>query len=328
MRYASVFAGIGGFDLGFDREGLTCASQIEVNTNRQAILANQWHVPLHDDVTTASGTQLGNPDIVCGGFPCQDTSIAAPNRKGLHGERSKLFHQFRRLLDEHLRLVDATRPRWVVIENPPGLLRSNDGRDMSAVAMGLETLGYGWAYRVVDARYVGSAQRRQRVIVVGHRGDDPRPAWQVLGDSGASNETTTARGVGREQGGPAIVSDVTGDDEQALIWRKSARARKSIAKGGYETWVPADYANTLTGFDAGLATRQTHLLRQHGRLRTLTLTEWERLQGFPDGWTTGASDGERFSALGDAMSVPMAQWLARRLIAVSNGLPQLPERVH
>lgn len=81
--------------------------------------------------------------------------------------------------------------------------------------------------------------------------------------------------------------------------------------------------NTLTGFDGGLATRQTHLIAQHGRVRTLTLTEWERLQGFPDDWTTGIPDSARYTALGNAMHVGMAEWLGRRLTAVHTSVPQL-----
>lgn len=91
----------------------------------------------------------------------------------------------------------------------------------------------------------------------------------------------------------------------------------AISKGGYETWVRADRANTLTGFDGGLATRQTHLIHQNGRLRTFTPVEWERLQGFPDGWTDGMPDGQRFNALGDAIHVGTALWVARRMEAMS-----------
>ena len=100
-----------------------------------------------------------------------------------------------------------------------------------------------------------------------------------------------------------------------MIWRKSARPRASLAKGGYETWVADGDANTLTGFDAGGPLRQTHLIYQHGRVRTLSLTEWERLQGFPDDWTAAAPDSARYTQLGNAMAVPMATWLGRRLIA-------------
>ena len=115
-----------------------------------------------------------------------------------------------------------------------------------------------------------------------------------------------------------------------MIFRKSARARASLALGGYETWVAEDYGNTLTGFDGGGPARQTHLIVQQGQPpRTLTLLEWERLQGFPDDWTkampvntTKAGFG-RYTAIGNAMHVGMASWLANRITSVSTSLPLL-----
>ena len=334
MRYASAFAGIGGFDLAFDRAGWSCTSQIEWDADCQRVLRRHFpNVPLRGDIHAVPGTGIGRPDLVVGGFPCQDTSIAAPHRQGLDGERSVNYFEFQRLVGEHLRLVDATRPRWVVIENPVGLLaspgRGSDGIDrrgwdMAAVVRGLEDIGYGWAYRVVDARHLGSPQRRQRVLLVGHLGGDPRPAWQVLGDSEGSGQADPAHQVSRYKAGPTTLAEPLGGPAGPLIFRKSARPRASLAKGGYETWVPSEYANTLTGFDAGGATRQTHLIVQAGKpTRTLTVTEWERLQGFPDGWTEGISESARFTALGNAMHVGMASWLASRITRVSNTLPLL-----
>jgi site-specific DNA-cytosine methylase len=106
-----------------------------------------------------------------------------------------------------------------------------------------------------------------------------------------------------------------------VIWRKSARARAALSAGGYETWVPATHTNTLTGNDSGNALRQTHLIAQHGRLRTLTFTEWERLQGFPDGWTEGMPDSQRWTALGNAIHTGTAAWLGRRIDAVDRAIP-------
>lgn len=113
-----------------------------------------------------------------------------------------------------------------------------------------------------------------------------------------------------------------------MIWRKSARPRASLAAGGYETWVADDHANTLTGFDGGLPTRQTHLIAQGGRVRTLTPLEWERLQCLPDGHTDvpGVPESERFTMLGNAMHVGMAEWLGRRLVAVDAALPLITPR--
>lgn len=326
MRYASAFAGLGGFDVSFDRVGMTPTAQVEIDKNCLKILNRHWPtVPKLEDIRDVSGPDLGRPDLICGGFPCTDTSIAAPHRKGLAGSRSGLFFEFVRLLDEQLRLVDATQPRWVVIENTEGLLKSNDGRDMAAVIDGLAQLRYGLAYRVVDGRHLGTPQRRRRVLVVGHLGGDPRPAWQVLGDSGAGRKADQAHPVSRSTNGPRAVPGPVGA-AGAVIWRKSARARKALDKGGYETWVSDGDGNTLTGFDGGGPLRQTHLVYQHGRVRTLSLTEWERLQGFEDGWTAGIPDSARQLALGNAISTHTSGWLARRLMAVDAALPQIGAR--
>src|SRR5690606_35986875 len=110
-------------------------------------------------------------DLVCGGFPCQDLSVAG-RRAGLAGARSGLWWEFHRILA-------GLRPRWVVIENVPGLLSSNGGRDMGTLLRSLGDLGYGWAYRELDAQWFGLAQRRKRVFIVGRLGDAAGPA-QVL----------------------------------------------------------------------------------------------------------------------------------------------------
>ncbi len=86
--------------------------------------------------------------------------------------------------------------------------------------------------------------------------------------------------------------------------------------------MPAEFTNTLTGFDGGLPTRQTHLIVQGDGVRTFTATEWERLQGFPDGWTSTMTASERWSAIGDSMNVRLAEWLGRRLTAADAALPR------
>jgi site-specific DNA-cytosine methylase len=118
--------------------------------------------------------------------------------------------------------------------------------------------------------------------------------------------------------------------------RKSSRPRAKASAGGYATWVDTDFLNVLTPND-GLnvnksgpkvaIVKQTHLIEQGGRLRGLTPLEWERAMGFPDDWTAGIPDAERYYALGDAFPPPMAEWLGKRLVQVSQTLPMLPEIV-
>jgi DNA (cytosine-5)-methyltransferase 1 len=349
ITYASTFAGIEGFGQGFDRAGMRCVFQSEINPYRLQVLNNHYpNVRKAGDIRDVSGSDLGRPDILVAGFPCKDLSIGKGKRTGLDGERSGLYWEFQRLVDEHLRLVDATRPRWCVLENVPGLVNyaprdggrptkaSNDGRDMAAVVLGLEELGYGWAYRVVDSRDFGSAQRRPRVVLVAHRGGDPRPAWLVLADREDGQQSPDVRGepTGEEcaVGARSLVPD------GARFVRKSARPTAKATEGGFSTWVEADFFNVLTPNDGlnvnektGTATlapqKQTHFVHQDGRLRVLTPLEWERLQGCPDGWTEGIPDEERLYALGDAMNVNMSTWLGYRLRQVHEALPLLPERL-
>jgi len=164
IRVGSLFAGIGGFDLGFERAGMKTIWQVENNKWCNQILSHHWpNAKRYEDVEEFGPNEAAEVDLICGGFPCQDISVAG-NREGLSGERSGLWWEFHRVLQE-------ARPTWVVIENVPGLLSSNGGRDMGAVVGGLADIGYRWAYRVLDSQWFGVAQRRRRVFIVGHLGD-------------------------------------------------------------------------------------------------------------------------------------------------------------
>jgi len=164
MKLGSLFSGVGGFDLGFERAGMKCLWQVEFDKNCQSVLRKHWsETELFDDVRTVGKHNLKPVDVICGGFPCQDVSIAG-KRAGLAGERSGLWSEFARIIDE-------LEPKWVVVENVPGLLSSNKGRDFATVIRWLAERGYGVAWRILDSQYFGVAQRRRRVFIVGSFGD-------------------------------------------------------------------------------------------------------------------------------------------------------------
>lgn len=163
MKFGSLFSGVGGFDLGFERAGMECVWQVEFDKACQSILKKHWsEAELFDDVRTVGKHNLKPVDVICGGFPCQDVSVAG-KRAGLAGERSGLWSEFARIIDE-------LEPKWVVIENVPGLLSSNRGRDFATVIRWLAERGYGVAWRILDSQYFGVAQRRRRVFIVGSFG--------------------------------------------------------------------------------------------------------------------------------------------------------------
>lgn len=188
LRYLSLFSGVGGFDLGFDRAGMECAGQVEYDEKARVVLARHWpDVKRMNDVREVQGNEFGTIDVIAGGFPCQDVSVAG-RRAGLAGERSGLWFEFHRI-------IDRVKPGWVVIENVPGLLSSHGGRDFAVILRGLVECGYGVAWRILDAQYFGVPQRRRRVFIVGHLGDG-RAAQVLFERESGGGDIAEGRGKG------------------------------------------------------------------------------------------------------------------------------------
>ncbi len=216
MRVLSLFSGVGGFDLGLERAGMTVAAQVEIDPYCRRVLERHWPgVARYEDVrgvsgetgrgserpvADASGTGVrrepcelrlacGSVDLVCGGFPCQDLSVAG-KRAGLDGSRSGLWFEFQRIVSE-------LRPKYVLVENVPGLLSSNGGRDFEVVLRGLGDCGYAVSWAVLDSQHFGVAQRRRRVFVVA--GPDPESTEAILAISeGCAGHPETRRAAGED----------------------------------------------------------------------------------------------------------------------------------
>ena len=242
MTAVSLFAGVGGFDLALERNGVQVVAAVEIDDNARGVLAHQFpNTKLFTDVCEVTGDQLMAagfvPDrgIITGGFPCQDLSVAG-KRAGLDGARSGLFWEICRLLGE-------CRPAWFVLENVPGLLSSNGGRDMGAVIGALVDRGYGIAYRVLDAQHFGVPQRRRRVVIVGHLGDDGRTPAAVLavgesvrGDSAQSQQE--GQEVAGTLGGGAGSRGWAPDTDRMTFVPVDAdeREREAFGQAGFGTY--------------------------------------------------------------------------------------------
>jgi DNA (cytosine-5)-methyltransferase 1 len=349
MNYLSLFSGIGGFDLAFRRAGWECAGMCEIDKQSQSVLRRQFpDVPIYDDVHQIGvNTHARNSvDLLVGGFPCQDVSIAG-KRAGLAGKRSGLWSEFARIIAE-------LAPQWVLIENVPGLLSSNGGRDFGVIIAYLVELGYGVAWRVLDAQYFGVPQRRRRVFIVGHLGTGR--ASEVLferggfernlapgGESGPQTSfALTARNQRHDPSGQTYVGALQSHSkahghamttQQAAVsgqlitfnWQSGGDVRLGFnerpALNSSQTpavigtreiaqSLTSNYAKQPDNSDTALG--PTLAIGATG-VRRLTPTECERLQGFPDGWTDGQSDSARYRQLGNAVAVPVAFWLVGRL---------------
>jgi DNA (cytosine-5)-methyltransferase 1 len=157
FTFGSLFAGIGGFDLGLERAGMTCKFQVEIDDYCQRVLARHWPgIPKWRDIRDVRGSDLPPVDMLCGGFPCRDIS-AAGRGAGLDGEHSSLWF-------EYLRLIDETKASFVLIENSP-LLRK---RGLNRVLDGLAVLGYDAEWSVVSACALGAPFMRKRLFVLAY----------------------------------------------------------------------------------------------------------------------------------------------------------------
>ena len=169
MRYLSLCSGIEAATVAWHPLGWSPAGFSEIDTFPAAVLAHHYpNVPNFGDMTKFKGWPDAAIDLLVGGTPCQSFSVAGL-RKGLADPRGNLMLTY-------LAIADRYRPCWLVWENVPGVLSSGGGRDFGAFLGGLAQLGYGFAYRVLDAQYFGVPQRRRRVFVVGHLGDWRRAA--------------------------------------------------------------------------------------------------------------------------------------------------------
>lgn len=235
MTFGSLFAGIGGMDLGLERAGMTVRWQVEIDPFCNRVLAKHWpNVVRHRDVREVGAHNLEPVDLICGGFPCQDISVAGGGA-GLHGARSALWF-------EYLRILQELRPAWVLIENVPALRT----RGIDTVLDGLGEAAYTTWPLVVGARHVGAPHRRDRVWIVAHRSGE-----------GLEGRGTRASGAGAKLSQPSGSSRDGGlDDADA---RRRGRQDDAVRAGRHES----------VGVDAAVADANSDgFYRQRvGRLR-------------------------------------------------------------
>jgi DNA (cytosine-5)-methyltransferase 1 len=341
MRYVSLFSGIEAASVAWEGLGWEPVAFSEIDPFPCAVLAERYpEVPNLGDAKEIKWKRYrGKVDLVVGGSPCQSFSIAG-KREGLDGASGLMW--------EYVRCVREVRPRWLLWENVPGALSSSRGEDFRCLLDSLGDLGYGLAWRVLDAQFFGVAQRRRRLFVVANLGGEP-PVEVLFEPGSLSGDFETGRKerarIAARSGGGAYGGGVVafaqnsrdelryqgdGDVSGALSANPGIKQTTYVCESVYcvgdatsKAAVDEDIAGTLkVGGSPGYISAKTATQGRKYVVRRLTPTECERLQGFPDGWTKvpyrgkpadECPDGPRYKALGNSMAVPVMRWIGGRI---------------
>lgn len=319
------------------------------------------------DIREVEASSIPNHDLLCAGFPCQAFSVAG-KRRGFEEARGTLFF-------EVARIAAAKRPKMLLLENVKGLLSHDGDRTFGVILGALDELGYRVEWQVLNSKYHGVPQNRERVFIIGHLGEPPSRTVFPVGEVGEGDyeagERATARALcggghsggmhnqmtllvqpvltpsrpvkrqsgrrfkdageemftltGQDQHGVMIHSAYSGVDGKPRIYEDVSLTISTPAGGGHLPYV-ANCVDT-TGY---LREMGWHEIGKHGltdyRIRRLTPTECERLQGFPDGWTSEGlfpdgsvkpiSDTQRYKMMGNAVTVNVIRFLGERILNV------------
>jgi DNA (cytosine-5)-methyltransferase 1 len=289
MRVAGLFAGVGGIELGLEQAGLTTSLLCEIDPRAQAVLRRRFPgVQIVQNVNAIERIPR-DIDVLAAGFPCQDLSQAG-RTNGIFGRRSGLIRNV-------LRLISKSRPRWVLVENVPFLLRLDGGHGIAYLTGSLERLGYRWAYRIIDTRAFGLPHRRERVFLLASRVEYPA-GYLLAGDQPAAESVESS---------PVAHGFYWTEGTRGLGWAVDA---VPTIKGGSAVGIPSPPA----------------IWFPDGRFATPDIRDAERLQGFPANWTRPAENvgrlSYRWTLVGNAVSVPIARWIGRRLLGGPGPVPE------
>ena len=321
--FIDLFAGIGGFRLALERIGFRCVWSCETDRYCEKIYRKNFGEGFDaKDAKAVDPKGIPDFDLLCAGFPCQSFSIAG-KRKGFDDTRGTLFWEICRVAREK-------RPRLLLLENVKGLLSHEAGRTFAIILLSLDELGYDAEWQVCNSKNYGVPQNRERVFIVGHlRGEGGQQVFPLRKSERILNKKN--KKAPRRN---SIVTSITKDYHKAPLNRgetyiihdkrqakefriqKEPCVTKHYGTGGGNVPLIAN-AVDCDGYLRQMGVHHDKPLC-HYRIRRLTPIECERLQGFPDGWTEGVSDTQRYKMLGNAVTVNVVEAIGERMRKVLN----------
>jgi len=276
MRYFSIFTGIGGFEYGIQQAlpNAECVGYSEIDKYAIQTYERHFKHKNYGDATKIKPEELPDFDMLCGGFPCQAFSIAG-KRRGFKDTRGTMFFEIARILE-------VKRPKIVFLENVKGLLNHQKGETFRVIIQTLSELGYDVQWMVLNSEFFGVPQQRERVYIIGLlRGKSIREIISFKTRNKKDSELLSTKRVQN--------------------WKKT---RCNYIK----------YEDSEKSVDSYINENNWEDFICDSKMRTLTPIEYERLQGFPDGWTEGVSDTQRYKQCGNAVTTKVIKSIMEKLI--------------
>jgi len=345
IRYADLFGGVGGFRLGIQR---AWSSRQQSGRSQESLLQGgdstthetTWnnyprcvfysdndkyavqtynknfgenHEPT--DIRTVEADSIPEIDMLCGGFPCQTFSIAG-KRRGFEDTRGTLFFEI-------ARIIKVKRPKIVLLENVKGLLNHDKGQTFSVILQTLEELGYRTQWMVLNSKFFGVPQNRERVFIIGSLRGECRPEILPFRESykdsykrDKQNPSTSWACTARyfKGGAGTHIMDIQKIGQQ--LKEDGLEITEKGLRSLPQAWRVRDtggVSQTLQGEAGGQGAKTGLYSTKNMEIRRLTPTECERLQGFPDNWTKGFSDTQRYKMMGNAVTVNVIKAITQKL---------------
>ena len=304
MKFFDLFCGVGGFRLGMERNGNVCIGSCEIEKYaRQTYAKNFGHEPEYRDARDINPSELPGFDVLCAGFPCQAFSLAGKKR-GFEDTRGTLIYEI-------IRIAREKQPSFLFLENVKGLLYHDKGNTFKTILNALDEVGYDVTWQVINSKYF-VPQSRERLYIIGYfRGKTRQKvfcAYDPIEDqddrkANKSQESVSATLTTKQDRYPnaGFVKVVKAVSSNALTRENPRQNGRKIKEEGEPSF-------TITCIDKGA-------IQVDGEYRFFTPIECERLQGFPDNWTEGVSDAQRFKQMGNAVTVDVIEHIARFLNA-------------
>ena len=325
MNHLDLFSGIGGFSLGLQQAGIepNWIGYSDIDKYANKVFKRRFpNAKELGSITNLQPKDLPEIDLITFGFPCQDLSIAG-KRGGLKANRSSLFF-------EAIKIIRNKKPKYFIFENVKGIFSSNGGKDFDIILRSIADIGYDGQWELCNTRWF-LPQNRERIYFIGHIRGECRPKVFPLGEtseiidnretkvcntlqhpghSGGNYKGMTMIDTGlykvhctqtRNPNRPSLTKEC--DCGSGKLYKKCCGA------GGGSGHISKEDGTTYC-----LDTGNTQAVEvEKSNIRRLTPTECERLQGFPDGWTEGQSNTQRYKQLGNAVSVPVVKAIMEKL---------------